>query len=164
MLPVLAAVVRKGAVVVAAVAAGAAGMAALDGANVFASIENRAPLGTGEQLVNQSVSFDTTPGTLASFRPVPTGVFWEVQTLRATNCEAEPRAMEFVLADQDGTTHAVLSLEGATPTVVPPKGALAWHGSVKIPAHWRVYARWHGMAGGQRCNWQYTAIERPASG
>lgn len=164
MSTLMAAVVQKGWKLALAVGLGAGGMAALDGSNVFASIENRAPLAAGETLVNQSVSFDSGRGTLASFRAVPTGRYWEVQTLRATNCEDGPRPMEFVLADQDGTTHAVLSLEGATPTVVPPNGALAWNGSVRIPANWRIYARWHEMTGGERCNWQYTAIERAASG
>jgi hypothetical protein len=154
--------VQKGWKVVLAVGLGAGAMAVVDGTRVFASIDNRAPLGSGETFVNQSVSFDSQPGTLASFRPVPTGRYWRLQTLRATNCEDQPRPMEFVLADQDGTTHAVLSLEGATPRVVPAQGALAWTGSVLVPAGWRVYARWHDMAGGHRCNWQYTAIERPA--
>lgn len=132
--------------------------------DVWASIVNRAPLAEGETLVNQSVSFDSQPGDSASHRAVPEGRYWQLQTMRATNCEAAPRAMEFLLADQDGTTHAVLSLEAATPTLVEPGGALAWNGSVMVPARWRVYARWRGMTGGGRCNWQYTAIERTAAG
>jgi hypothetical protein len=163
MSTLVAAVVQKGWKLAVAVGIGAGGMAVFDGTNVFASVENRAPLAAAETLVNQSVSFDSGRGTLASFRSVPPGRYWEVQTLRATNCEDAPRPMEFVLADQDGTTHAVLSLEGATPTMVPAHGALAWNGSVRIPAAWRVYARWHEMTGGKRCNWQYTAIERAAS-
>jgi hypothetical protein len=147
-----------------AVALGAGAMAVLDSTNVFAAIVNRGQLGEGETLVNQSVSFDSQRGELASYRAVPDGRYWQLQTMRATNCEDDPRAMEFVLADQDGTTHAVLSLEGATPTMVAPHGALAWNGSVMVSAGWRVYARWHGMQGGSRCNWQYTAIERTSVG
>jgi hypothetical protein len=148
----------------AAVAIGAAAMAALDSTNVFAAIVNRGQLGSGETLVNQSVSFDSQRGELASYRAVPDGVYWQLQTMRATNCEDAARPMEFVLADRDGTTHAVLSLEGATPTMVPPHGALAWTGNVMVASGWRVYARWHAMDGGARCNWQYTAIERTAAG
>ncbi|MDQ1372996.1 MAG: hypothetical protein QOJ09_334 [Actinomycetota bacterium] len=156
-------VLRKGLTLALAVGLGAAAMAALDSSNVFAAIVNRGQLGQGEMLVNQSVSFDSQRGDLASYRSVPEGRYWQLQTLRATNCEDQPRPMEFVLADRDGTTHAVLSLEGATPTIVAAHGALAWTGSVMVAEGWRIYARWHAMAGGGRCNWQYTAIERTAA-
>ena len=155
---------RRVASLAMAVGLGAGGATMAMKTDVFAAVINRAPLAEGENLVNQSVSFDSQAGDLASHRAVPEGRYWELQTMRATNCEAEPRAMEFVVADQDGTTHAVLSLESATPTVVQPGGALAWNGSVMVPARWRVYARWRAMAGGGRCNWQYTAVERTAAG
>lgn len=122
-------------------------------------IDNRSPLDAGRVFVNQSVSFDSSPGTNASWRAVPDGVRWRLQTLRAVNGEDGPRPMQFVLADRDGTAHAVLSLSAANPVEVAGGGVLAWTGSVEVPAGWRVYATWQAMAGGARCNWQYTAVE-----
>ena len=143
---------------------GAAASTLLFNPDVFAAISNRVRLTPEETFVNQSVSFVSTAGRLSSSRPVPTDRFWTLQTMRATNCEAESRAVEFLLLDHDGTTHAVLSEAAVNPVPVPPGGSLSWNGSVKVPAGWRVTARWHGMTGGGRCDWQYTAVERRAGG
>lgn len=125
----------------------------------WAAVGNRSPVGSGRVFVNQSVSFDSSPGSNASWRAVPEGRLWRLQTLRAANGEDGPRPMQFLLADRDGTAHAVLSLSAANPVDVAAGGTLAWTGSVVVPAGWRVYATWAGMTGGARCNWQYTALE-----
>ena len=113
----------------------------------------------GGALVNESVSFSSVAGDQGSFRTVPNGKFWRLQTLRALNGEAGAHKMEFVLTDQDGTTHAVLVDGPSAPVSVAAGGTLAWDGDIIVPQGWRVYARFLGMTGGSTCNWQYTAIE-----
>lgn len=127
---------------------------------VLASVRNRIDPVPGGAFVNESVSFRSSSGRQASHRAVPVGHAWRLQTLRAVNCEDGARPMEFLLADADGTVQAVLSTVSAGPVLVSAGGTLVWNGSVIVPGGWRVYARWHDMAGGfAACNWQYTAIE-----
>ncbi len=110
---------------------------------------------------NESVSFVSGSGDQNSYRAVPAGAYWELQTLRATNGDTVDREITFKLVDAGGTTHAVLSPTGARQTVGAGEEA-SWVGKIIVPELWTVRAYWYGLASGKTCTWQYTAIEYAA--
>ncbi|WP_157943962.1 hypothetical protein [Blastococcus atacamensis] len=146
--------------------------------------------------MNQSVSFASSAGTVSSRRPqasesstttlynpasqgVPVGKEWRLLWLRAVNCEAAPRLMEFFVHQESPTQTALAKfVQGdvwragqpnrAVAVAVPANGGqLSWVENRGEPlilaAGQSIGARWYGMVGGARsCNWQYGAIEQPA--
>lgn len=139
------------------------------------AVDNAERLNDRETLVGQSVSFYTPPEPggdwgISSRRAAPARHYWEVRTLRASNfCQATAKPMEFFVADPDGTTHAVIVTGPLAPVEVASGSTLVWsarqHEPVIVPAGWSVGARWYGTHPeddtGEKCDWQYTAVQRP---
>jgi hypothetical protein len=111
--------------------------------------------------VNESKSFNTaSAGDVNSSFAVPAGTYWELRTLRAKNADTVAREIEFILVDQDGTTHASLSKSGTARNSIGAGATAAWDGYAVVPAGWTVRAQFYALATGiNGFNWQYTAIE-----
>ncbi len=99
--------------------------------------------------------------------------------LRAMNCEAAPRQIEFFIQQETPPSTPVAKfVQGDTWTagqpnrtvavaVAPNGGELSWVENPATPlvitAGQSVGARWYGLTGGGTgCNWQFGAIEQPA--
>jgi hypothetical protein len=111
--------------------------------------------------VNESKSFNTSSaGDVNSSFAVPAGTYWELKTLRAKNADTVAREIEFILVDQDGTTHASLSNTGTGRNSIGPQATAAWDGSAIVPEGWTVRAQFYALATGVTgFNWQYVALE-----
>jgi hypothetical protein len=116
---------------------------------------------TVRAFVNESKSFNTaSAGDVNSSFTVPAGKMWELRTLRAKHTDSVAREIEFILVEQDGTTHATLSNSGTGRNTVGPGATAAWDGSVFVPEGWTVRAQYYALASGTTANnWQYTAVE-----
>jgi hypothetical protein len=157
-------------------------------------VTNSVALAAGRVFVNQSTSFTSSPGTLSSRRPqatepsttslfsppvsgLPAGVEWRLLWLRATNCEAAARPIEFFLQDEISSVTVARFVPGdmwvagqpdrRVAVDVAPAGEIAWHDTtaspVIVPPGHSIGVRWHAMGGGAAsCNWQFAAIQQPA--
>jgi hypothetical protein len=116
---------------------------------------------TVRAFVNESKSFNTaTAGDVNSAVTVPAGKMWELRTLRARHTDSVAREIEFILVDQDGTTHASLSNSGTGRNTIAAGATAAWDGSVFVPEGWTVRAQFYALATGLTANnWQFTALE-----
>jgi hypothetical protein len=120
-----------------------------------------APVAEGRTFVNQSTSFVSLPGTVASRRPqatepvttslfeprtqgLPPGVEWRVLWLRAKNCESGTRRIEFFVQQEgvtsmtvrrfvQGDTWSIGQPNRAVGTEVAPGGELGWLESASDP-------------------------------
>jgi hypothetical protein len=112
--------------------------------------------------MNESKSFTSTAGDQNSAFTVPAGVVWELRTLRARNADSVQREIEFILVDQDGTTHGSLSNSGTARNMIGAGASASWNGSVLVPEGWTVRAQFYALATGiSNFNWQYVALEYP---
>ncbi len=158
-------------------------------------VTNATVVAADRRFVNQSTSFNSTAGTVSSRRPVasespsaalhspasqgvPAGKEWRLLWLRAVNCEAASRQIEFFVQREAPTSATVARfVQGDMWTAGQPNrtvavsvaggGELSWVESPGKPlilsAHQSIGVRWYGMAGGgSGCNWQFGAIEAPA--
>jgi hypothetical protein len=89
---------------------------------------------------------------------VPTGETWELQSVRINQNEGAARDVSMKLADGDGTTHAILTMDGSYKISCPAGESVGWNGSIMVPEGWRIYTEYYDLTGGSNCNWQFMAV------
>ena len=130
---------------------------------ILNTVELDAVGGERRTFQNRSVSFRSSPGANSSsgqpIVQVPEQTHWIVQSARFSNGDAASVKCGVVVADADGTAHALLSNSGAF-VLLATGEAMGWTGSLLLPSGWRLIGMiLDGASGGGICNWQYTAIE-----
>lgn len=104
----------------------------------------------------ESISFTASSGEQNSFRAVPKGQAWRLQTMRVQNDNATDAAtVAFKLVDEDGIKYATLA-EG---TAEAGGGEFGWvaESEVWVPSGWTVRTYVDIVTGGSSVFWQYTA-------